>query len=60
MPLSTLWAEVDSWTGRPYDQVGSEVRNGFTIDVGDTITTPDVERAEDDTHTGQPEGSDGA
>jgi len=53
--FSTSWAEVDTWTGDPYDEVEGEVRDGFTVDFGRTITTPDGERSEDYTHTYRPE-----
>lgn len=53
--FSTPWAEVDTWTGTPYAEVEGEVRDGFTIDFGRTITTPDGERSEDYTHTYRPE-----
>ena len=53
--FSTSWAEVDTWTGDPYDEVEGEVRDGFTVDFGRTITTPDGARSEDYTHTYRPE-----
>lgn len=52
------WAEVDTWTGEPYDVVEGEARDGFTVDFGRTITTPDGERSEDYTHTYQPSDTD--
>jgi vancomycin resistance protein YoaR len=54
--FSTAWAEVDTWTGEPYDRVPGEVRDGFTVDFGRTITYPDGStETEEYTHTYDPE-----
>jgi vancomycin resistance protein YoaR len=54
--FSTAWAEVDSWTGQPYDPVPGAVRDGFTVDFGRTITYPDGStETEEYTHTYDPE-----
>jgi vancomycin resistance protein YoaR len=54
--FSTAWAEVDTWTGEPYDRVPGEVRDGFTVDFGRTITYPDgATDTEQYTHTYNPE-----
>jgi vancomycin resistance protein YoaR len=53
---STTWAQVEEFTGEPYDVVEGEVRDGFTVDFGRTITYPDGEsRTEEHTHTYEPE-----
>jgi vancomycin resistance protein YoaR len=57
--FSRPWAEVDTWTGEPYDETEGELRDGFTIDFGRTVTTPDGERSEDYTHVYLPEDEPG-
>jgi vancomycin resistance protein YoaR len=54
--FSTAWAEVDTWTGEPYDRVEGEERDGFTVEFGRTITYPDGStRSEDHVHRYDPE-----
>jgi vancomycin resistance protein YoaR len=54
--FSTAWAEVDTWTGEPYDRVEGEERDGFTVDFGRTITYPDGStRSEEHVHRYDPE-----
>jgi vancomycin resistance protein YoaR len=56
---STPWAEVEAFSSEPYDRVEGDIRDGFTIDFGRTITYPDGEtRTEEWTHTYQPEDAD--
>jgi vancomycin resistance protein YoaR len=38
---STDWAEVDTWTGEPFNRVPGELRDGFDVRFGRTITYPD-------------------
>ena len=53
---STTWADVDTWTGEPYDREEGEVRDGFTVDVGRTVHYPDGSSTEESyTHRYQPE-----
>ncbi len=53
---STPWAEVETDEGEPYDEEEGEVRDGFTIDFGRTITYPDGSTStETYTHTYVPE-----
>jgi vancomycin resistance protein YoaR len=54
--FSTVWAEVDSWTGEPYDHVSGAQRDGFTVEFGRTVTYPDGStRSEEHVHTYDPE-----
>jgi vancomycin resistance protein YoaR len=54
--FSTAWAEVDTWTGEPYDRVEGAERDGFTVEFGRTITYPDGStRSEDHVHRYDPE-----
>jgi vancomycin resistance protein YoaR len=54
--FSTAWAEVETYTGEPFDVVAGETRDGFTVEFGRTITYPDGStRSEDHVHTYQPE-----
>jgi vancomycin resistance protein YoaR len=53
---SSPWAEVDTWTGDPYDHVPGEERDGFTVDFGRDITYPDGSTSSESyTHTYQPD-----
>ena len=55
--FSTSWAEVETTSGEPYDIQPGEIRDGFTIEFGRTITYPDGStRREDHVHTYQPQG----
>jgi vancomycin resistance protein YoaR len=55
--FSTAWAEVDTWTGEPYDRVEGAERDGFTVEFGRTITYPDGStRSEEHVHRYNPEG----
>jgi vancomycin resistance protein YoaR len=38
---STPWAEVESWTGEPTNPTQGELRDGFDVSFGRTITYPD-------------------
>jgi hypothetical protein len=38
---SSPWAEVDTWTGEPTNRVPGELRDGFDVTFGRTITYPD-------------------
>ncbi len=38
---STEWAEVDTWTGQPTNRVPGQLRDGFDVNFGRTITYPD-------------------
>jgi vancomycin resistance protein YoaR len=54
--FSTAWAEVDTWTGEPYDRVEAAERDGFTVEFGRTITYPDGStRSEEHVHRYDPE-----
>jgi vancomycin resistance protein YoaR len=53
---STPWAEVDTYTGDRTNVTSGEVRDGFDITFGRTITYPDGEtRTEDYSHRYRPE-----
>jgi vancomycin resistance protein YoaR len=54
--FSTSWAQVDSWTGEPFDRVEGETRDGFTVEFGRTVTFPDgATREEEYAHRYEPE-----
>jgi hypothetical protein len=55
---STAWAEVDAWSSEPYNRVSGEVRDGFDIDYGRTVTYPDGTTHDDEWfHRYQPQDS---
>jgi vancomycin resistance protein YoaR len=55
---STEWAEVDTWTGEPTNRVPGELRDGFDVRFGRTITYPDgTSRDESYAHRYQPENA---
>ena len=45
--VSFPWADVDSWTGQPYDVVGG-AGGAFSVDCGRTVTYPDGMTSSDD------------
>jgi vancomycin resistance protein YoaR len=54
--FSTSWAQVETWTGDPFDRVEGDTRDGFTVEFRRTVTFPDgATRDEEYVHRYEPE-----
>jgi vancomycin resistance protein YoaR len=54
--FSTSWAQVETWTGEPFDRVEGDTRDGFAVEFGRTVTFPDgATRDEEYVHRYEPE-----